>query len=63
MTRFRRSDTYLTPPRHASQILRTGNTLETLGKALYSHILRDMRHTFTPHPLRHTSQNLEIGNT
>nr|DAS00756.1 MAG TPA: hypothetical protein [Caudoviricetes sp.] len=31
-TRSRRSDTYLTPLRHASQSIKTGNTLETLAK-------------------------------
>nr|DAS90769.1 MAG TPA: hypothetical protein [Caudoviricetes sp.] len=47
-TRSRRSDTYLTPLRHASQIIKTGNTLETLGKVTYSQIIGDMRHTYTP---------------
>nr|DAU80213.1 MAG TPA: hypothetical protein [Caudoviricetes sp.] len=36
--------------RLTSQNLKTGNTLETLGKVLYSHILGDVHHTFTPHP-------------
>nr|DAT14121.1 MAG TPA: hypothetical protein [Caudoviricetes sp.] len=35
--------------RLTSQILKTGNTLETLGKVLYSRILGDMHHTFTSH--------------